>query len=86
MVAVRIDQFQAAAATGRPRAPPSTIPIGHFVHHHVIEAGPDDTVVRAHDRVSHRKRQSCSLVRQRAAEIADGVAEIEIRIIGQQAG
>ena len=84
VVAVWIDQFQAAAAAIGPFAPAPSFAVAHLVHDDVDGIGDDDAVVGADDLVGFGKRQAITAVPERSSKIAERIIGRETGVIGQQ--
>ena len=64
MIAVPVDQFQAAPAAVRPPAPPATLPISQFVHGDVDGVGDVESTVCRNNFVRLGQRQPLPAPRQ----------------------
>src|SRR5207247_4796604 len=86
VVAVWIDQFQAAAAAVGPSAPATAFAVAYFVHDDVDGVGDDNAVVGADDLVGFGEGEAVTAVSERSSIIAERIVRIETGVIGEQVG
>ena len=86
VVAVGIDQFQAAAPAGRPGSPMSTTDVSHFLHHDVksIRGHDQRRGIGGKDRLRGRQGQVFAAVGQLTVEIPDQIGAGQTGVVGQQ--